>query len=123
MAVPVEYRPRLDYDARAMNLARYYGIRLNVDPRLCLNLPIEAAPDEHAVSTDLTFNRGVLAQNQRVLGDQGPLHRGIDAKSATRLELPLKLHSALEKTGPFARFVFFSVKQAPRHLITRACPP
>src|SRR5215469_13402147 len=75
VAMAVKDRSGFDHNARAMNLAGNNSAGLNLDFALRVNLSIEPPADDYAIPVNLAFDRCVLAENQRILGDKRSLHR------------------------------------------------
>src|SRR5580658_10928263 len=77
VALTVEDGARLDHQAGAVNFAGDDGVRLDFYAAAGVDYSVEAAGDDHAIAVDVSFDRGVLAEDKRVVGSDGSLQRGV----------------------------------------------
>ena len=110
VAAPIKDRAGFHDEARSMDFARDDGFGLNFDFAGGFYGAIEMAADNDVVAVNLAFDLGVFAEDQRLVRNQGALHRGIDAKGARAFQAAFELDALVEKTSPLPRIMSFAVK-------------
>src|SRR5882757_5025706 len=127
VAAAIKYPAGIDDQARGVNFPRNNTFGLNLHAALRKNHAVVAARDDHAISFDLTFDLGVFAQNQRLLGNDVSLYVAVNAKRSRNLQRAFHRDALIDKAGPlFAASIRCTARPFPRHkflLPPNASPP
>ena len=80
MASSIKNSTGIDHHARGMNLARDYALRLDLHSTFREDHAVKAAGDDHSISFNLSFDLGILAQDDGLLGNDVSLDVTVDAE-------------------------------------------
>jgi hypothetical protein len=115
VAAAIEYGSCLDTQARSVDLGYYNRARLDLDFPFGIDGPLEATADRDDIPVYCPFHRGVLSEDKRSCGYEGPLNRSVEAKGSWDFELSLEANTLFEETGPFAGVLGLSIKPRKSH--------
>src|SRR5215510_13495441 len=101
-----------------MHFSGDHALGLNLDAALRENHAVEAAGNHHAVSFDLSFDFGAVAEDYSLLGNDISLHVAIDAERALDRERTFEAYALINESSPLfaVRAVILSAGPLPRHI-------
>src|ERR1700693_1022450 len=91
VAAAVEDGARFHYQAWRVNFAGHDGFGLNLNFAGGFYRAVKVAADNDVVAVNLAFDFSVLAEDHGLVGDQSPLHRGINAEGASAFQAAIEL--------------------------------
>ena len=100
MAAAVKNAARVYHQAWRMNFSRNNALGLNLDAALGEDHAVVAACNYYAIAFDLTFDLGVLPEDERLFGDDVSFHVSINTKRASHGQRAFHRDALVYETSP-----------------------